>query len=105
MRFGFMDHLPCAAWQSEGQRYNDILAQIELGDTLGFDTAWLAEIHFFPDVSRLASPPTVLAAAQLTTRIRLATAVTLLPLHSPLKIAQEAATVDIFSGGRYTTAN
>ena len=48
MRFGFMDHLPCAEWQSEGQRYNDIFAQIELGDKLGFDTAWLAEIHFFP---------------------------------------------------------
>jgi len=30
MRFGFMDHVPCAAWQSEGQRYHDILAQIEL---------------------------------------------------------------------------
>ncbi|HKA55938.1 MAG TPA: LLM class flavin-dependent oxidoreductase, partial [Candidatus Binatia bacterium] len=101
MRFGFMDHLPCAEWQSEGQRYHDILAQIELGDKVGFDTAWLAEIHFFPDVSRLASPLTVLAAAaQRTQRIRLGTAVTLLPLHNPLKIAEEAATVDILSGGR-----
>ena len=101
MRFGFMDHLPCAEWQSEGQRYRDILAQIELGDKLGFDTAWLAEIHFFPNVSRLASPLTVLAAAaQHTQRIRLGTAVTLLPLHNPLKIAEEAATVDILSNGR-----
>lgn len=101
MRFGFMDHVPCAAWQSEGQRYHDILAQIELGDQVGFETAWLAEIHFFPDVSRLASPLTVLAAAaQRTQQIRLGTAVTLLPLHNPLKIAEEAATVDILSGGR-----
>ena len=101
MRFGFMDHLPCAGWQSEGQRYHDILAQIELGDRLGFDTAWLAEIHFFPDVSRIASPLTVLAAAaQRTQRIRLGTAVTLLPLHNPLKIAEDAATVDILSDGR-----
>jgi alkanesulfonate monooxygenase SsuD/methylene tetrahydromethanopterin reductase-like flavin-dependent oxidoreductase (luciferase family) len=101
MRFGFMDHLPCAEWQSEGQRYQDILTQIELGDELGFDTAWLAEIHFFPNVSRIASPLTVLAAAaQRTQRIRLGTAVTLLPLHSPLKIAEDAATVDILSGGR-----
>src|SRR6266849_5057136 len=101
MRFGFMDHLPCAESQSEGQRFHDILAQIELGDQLGFDTAWLAEIHFFPNVSRLASPLTVLAAAaQRTQRIRLGTAVTLLPLHNPLKIAEEAATVDILSGGR-----
>ena len=101
MRFGFMDHLPCAEWQSEVQRYHDILAQIELGDELGFDTAWLAEIHFYPNVSRLASPLTVLAAAaQRTQRIRLGTAVTLLPLHNPLKVAEEAATVDILTGGR-----
>jgi alkanesulfonate monooxygenase SsuD/methylene tetrahydromethanopterin reductase-like flavin-dependent oxidoreductase (luciferase family) len=101
MRFGFMDHLPCAEWQSEGERYTDILAQIELADRLGFDTAWLAEIHFFPAVSRLASPLTVLAAAaQRTQRIRLGTAVTLLPLHSPLKIAEDAATVDVLSDGR-----
>jgi alkanesulfonate monooxygenase SsuD/methylene tetrahydromethanopterin reductase-like flavin-dependent oxidoreductase (luciferase family) len=101
MRFGFMDHLPCAEWQSEGQRYQDILTQIELGDKVGFDTAWLAEIHFFPNVSRIASPLTVLAAAaQRTQRIRLGTAVTLLPLHNPLKIAEDAATVDVLSGGR-----
>ena len=101
MRFGFMDHLPCAEWQSEGQRYQDILTQIELGDKVGFDTAWLAEIHFFPNVSRIASPLTVLAAAaQRTQRIRLGTAVTLLPLHNPLKIAEDAATVDVLSNGR-----
>jgi alkanesulfonate monooxygenase SsuD/methylene tetrahydromethanopterin reductase-like flavin-dependent oxidoreductase (luciferase family) len=101
MRFGFMDHLPCAQWQSEGDRFHDILEQIELGDKLGFDAAWLAEIHFFPDVSRIASPLTVLAAAaQRTKRIRLGTAVTLLPLHNPLLIAEQAATVDILSGGR-----
>ena len=36
MRFGFFDQLPRADWQSESQRYQDILAQIELGDALGF---------------------------------------------------------------------
>lgn len=44
MRFGFFDQLPRADWQSESQRYEDILAQIELGDALGFDTAWLGEL-------------------------------------------------------------
>jgi alkanesulfonate monooxygenase SsuD/methylene tetrahydromethanopterin reductase-like flavin-dependent oxidoreductase (luciferase family) len=101
MRFGFFDQLPRADWQSESQRYRDILAQIELGDALGFDTAWLGELHFFPNISCLASPLMILAAAaQRTARIHLGTAVTLLPLHNPVKMAEDAATLDVLSGGR-----
>ena len=101
MRFGFFDQLPCASGFSERQRYRDFIAQIELGDELGFDTAWLGEIHFSRAFSILADPLMVLAAAaQRTTRIRLGTAVTLLPLHNPIKIAEEAATADILSDGR-----
>lgn len=81
MRFGFFDQLPCAPTQSERQRYHDILAQIRLGDEVGFDTVWLGELHFGPSTSIMASPLMVLAtAAQHTERIRLGTAVTLLPL-------------------------
>src|SRR5262249_13483265 len=88
MRFGFFDQLPCAHGYSEAQRYKDIIAQIELGDAVGFDTAWLGEIHFIREFSILADPLMVLAAAaQRTSRIRLGTAVTLLPFHSPLKNA------------------
>jgi alkanesulfonate monooxygenase SsuD/methylene tetrahydromethanopterin reductase-like flavin-dependent oxidoreductase (luciferase family) len=101
MRFGFFDQLPCADGDSERQRYLDLLAQIELGDGLGFDTVWLGELHFSRAFSILADPLLVLAAAaQRTTRIRLGTAVTLLPLHSPVKIAEEAAVADILSNGR-----
>ncbi len=101
MRFGFFDQLPCASGFTEAQRYRDILAQIELGDELGFDTVWLGELHFSRAFSILASPLMVLAAAaQRTNRIRLGTAVTLLPLHNPVKIAEDAATADILSNGR-----
>src|SRR5512133_3637693 len=88
MRFGFFDQLPCVTGFTERQRYRDILAQIELGDVLGFDTAWLGELHFGRAFSILADPLMVLAAAaQRTTRIRLGTAVTLLPLHNPVHTA------------------
>jgi alkanesulfonate monooxygenase SsuD/methylene tetrahydromethanopterin reductase-like flavin-dependent oxidoreductase (luciferase family) len=101
MRFGFFDQLPCADGDSERQRYQDLLAQIELGDALGFDTVWLGELHFSRAFSILADPLLLLAAAaQRTTRIRLGTAVTLLPLHNPVKIAEEAAIADILSNGR-----
>ena len=101
MRFGFFDQLPCADAVSERQRYQDLIAQIELGEVLGFDTVWLGELHFSRAFSILADPLMVLAAAaQRTRRIRLGTAVTLLPLHNPVKIAEEAAIVDILSNGR-----
>jgi alkanesulfonate monooxygenase SsuD/methylene tetrahydromethanopterin reductase-like flavin-dependent oxidoreductase (luciferase family) len=100
MRFGFFDQLPCADSQSERQRYQNILDQIVWGDALGFDTVWLGELHFGRSSSILAAPLMVLAAAaQRTSRIRLGTAVTLLPLHSPVKIAEEAATADIRASG------
>ncbi len=101
MRFGFFDQLPCADEQSEKQRIFNIIDQIVWGDQIGFDTVWLGELHFGRRSSILASPLMILgAAAQRTSRIRLGTAVTLLPLHSPIKMAEEAATADILSGGR-----
>ncbi len=101
MRFGFFDQLPCAPGYSERQRYQDIIGQIELGDHIGFDTVWLGELHFSRAFSILADPLMVLAAAaQRAPRIRLGTAVTLLPLHNPVKIAEEAAIADILSNGR-----
>ncbi len=101
MRFGFFDQLPCAEGFTEAQRYRDFLGQIELGDSLGFDTAWLGELHFSRGFSISADPLMILAAAaQRTRQIRLGTAVTLLPLHNPVKIAEEAATADILSDGR-----
>jgi alkanesulfonate monooxygenase SsuD/methylene tetrahydromethanopterin reductase-like flavin-dependent oxidoreductase (luciferase family) len=101
MRFGFFDQLPCAPGFTEQQRYRDIIAQIELGDRLGYDTVWLGELHFSRGFSILADPLMVLAAAaQRTSHIRLGTAVTLIPLHNPVKIAEEAAIADILSDGR-----
>ncbi len=101
MRIGLFDQLPCADWQSERKRYEDILAQIALADELGFDIAWLGELHFSRNFSILADPLMVLAAAaQRTTRIRVGTAVSLLPLQNPMKLAEQAATADVLSNGR-----
>ncbi|HZO81644.1 MAG TPA: LLM class flavin-dependent oxidoreductase [Candidatus Binataceae bacterium] len=101
MKFGLFYQLPCAPDQSEPTRYRETLEQIALADELGFDVAWLAELHFFKGFSIMPSPLMVaVAAAQRTRRIRLGTAVALLPFHHPLRAAEEAAAADILTGGR-----
>jgi alkanesulfonate monooxygenase SsuD/methylene tetrahydromethanopterin reductase-like flavin-dependent oxidoreductase (luciferase family) len=101
MQFGLFYQLPCAPGQSVVTRYQETLAQIIYGDELGFDSAWLAEAHFAPGFSVMPSPLTIAATlAGQTKRIRLGTGVSQLPLHHPLRVAEEAATVDLLSGGR-----
>ncbi|MGW3019120.1 LLM class flavin-dependent oxidoreductase [Streptomyces longwoodensis] len=71
---------------------------IELGERLGFDSAWLRHRHLQYGIS---SPVAVLAAAsQRTRRIELGTAVTPLGWENPLRLAEDLATVDLLSGGR-----
>ncbi len=74
------------------------LSVIELGERLGFDSAWLRHRHLQYGIS---SPVAVLAAAsQRTSRIELGTAVTPLGWENPLRLAEDLATVDVLSGGR-----
>lgn len=101
MKFGLFYQLPCAPDQSEPTRYQETIEQIMLADELGFDIAWLAELHFFRPFSIMPGPLYVATAiAQRTRRIRFGTGVTLLPFHHPLRIAEESAVVDILTGGR-----
>ena len=101
MRFGLFYQASAADGQTHAERYGEMLDLIGLGDTLGFDVAWLAELHFGGAFSLLASPLMVVPViAQRTKRIRIGTAVTLLPLHHPLSCAEQAATADLLSGGR-----
>jgi alkanesulfonate monooxygenase SsuD/methylene tetrahydromethanopterin reductase-like flavin-dependent oxidoreductase (luciferase family) len=101
MKFGLFYQLPCAPDQDEVTRYHETIEQIVYADELGFDTAWLAELHFNRPFSIMPSPLIFATAlAQRTTRIRLGTAVALLPLQHPLRTAEDAATVDILSQGR-----
>ena len=101
MRFGVFFQAPEAPGQSHGERYGEMLDLIALAESLGFDVAWLAEIHFGGAFSLLSNPLMVVPAiAQRTRRIRIGTAVTLLPLHHPLSCAEQAATADLLSGGR-----
>jgi luciferase family oxidoreductase group 1 len=72
----------------------------QAAETLGFRNVWLAEHHFstYGYLSRPAQLATFIAAK--TTRLRVGTAVIVVPLHHPLVIAEEVATLDLLSGGR-----
>src|SRR5262249_7969321 len=71
------------------------------GRSLGFNTIWLAEVHFTPRFCLMPAPLLQLAAiAERTARLRLGIAVNLLPLHHPVRLAEEIATLDVLSGGR-----
>ncbi|MCG0069305.1 LLM class flavin-dependent oxidoreductase [Streptomyces tricolor] len=81
-----------------GRGHESTLRLIELGERLGFDSAWVRHRHLQYGIS---SPVAVLAAAsQRTRRIELGTAVIPLGWENPLRLAEDLATVDILSGGR-----
>ena len=81
-----------------GPGHESTLSIIQLGEDLGFDSAWLRHRHLQYGIS---SPVAVLAAAsQRTSRIAFGTAVTPLGWENPLRLAEDLATVDVLSGGR-----
>ena len=101
MEFGVFYQIPCGEDQTPADRYADVMAQVQLADKLGYDMAWLAELHFARRFSVMPAPLLMASAlSQTTERIMLGTAVNLLPLHHPLRIAEEVATLDVLSGGR-----
>ncbi len=101
MEFGIFYQLPCADDQSPADRYADTISQAQLADAAGFDSVWLAEVHFNPRFSILPAPLLLGSAiAQTTRNIKIATAVNLMPLHHPVRLAEEFATLDVLSRGR-----
>src|SRR5262249_58348951 len=87
---------------AHGEVHAGVAREILRADELGYDYAWVAEHHFsneygiMPDVFVYAS-----YLAALTKRIKIGTAVVTLPLANPLRVAENAAFVDILSGGRF----
>ncbi len=103
LRFGIfsvVDHYPAELPRTSGQFFGELLEQVEAAEQLGFDSFWVAE-HHFHEYGAIPSPPIWLAAAaQRTKRIRLGSAVVVLPFRNPLQVAEDYAMVDVLSGGR-----
>ena len=92
MKFDLFYQLPQADTQRTPARYTELIEEAVAADQLGFDTIWLAEVHFARHFSMMPAPMLLHAAiAQRTARIRLGVAVNLMPLHHPLRLAEETA--------------
>jgi len=81
--------------------YQQVLEQIELAEELGWDCFWFTEHHFLLYGGPMPNPAAIMcAAAARTSRIHLGSAISILPLHHPIQLAEDYAMVDVVSGGR-----
>ncbi len=102
MRFGYQLDFrnPPGSGRSFPDLYRDLLGQAELAESLGFDSIWLTEHNFTDDGYLPAMLPAAAAIAARTSRVAIGTFVLLAPFQHPLKLAEDAAVVDVISNGR-----
>jgi alkanesulfonate monooxygenase SsuD/methylene tetrahydromethanopterin reductase-like flavin-dependent oxidoreductase (luciferase family) len=96
----FVEEMPRGSDQAGA--FRDVLELADAGEAWGLHGVWLGEMHGNAPRSVLSAPLVVAAAiATRTRRLRVGTAVQLLPLHHPLRLAEDVATVDHLSQGRF----
>src|SRR5215475_12359625 len=101
MEFGIFHEFERPSGTSEALAFEHGFDLVDAAERWGLDAVWLAELHFSPQRSVLAAPLTIATAiAARTERMKIGTAVQVLPLCHPLQLAEEAATVDQISHGR-----
>ncbi len=101
MEFGMFHEFQRRPGQTEAEAFAESFEQVDEAERAGLDVMWLAELHAAPERSVLSAPLNIASAiATRTKRMKIGIAVQVLPLCHPLRIAEEASTVDHISKGR-----
>ncbi len=100
MKFAYFTHMPWPEGTSPRQVLAETTEQVQYAESLGFYSAWLAEHHFTRYSIGSSSLIVATHVAARTSTIRLGTAVLVSPLHNPIRLAEDTATLDVLSGGR-----
>ena len=101
MDFGLFFEFPTRDGISQAQVFDESFALVDAAEEMGTEAVWLAEYHFEPERSVLSAPMIIASAiAARTKRMKVGTAVCVLPLRNPPRVAEEVATLDHISGGR-----
>ena len=85
-------------WTDLYRSHLDICVESE---ALGYDNIWLTEHHFVDDGYSPSLMPIAAALAVRTKYIRVGTYLILLPMHNPVRVAEDTATIDLISEGRF----
>lgn len=101
MEFGIFHEFPSLPGRSHADAFAQSFELVDGAERWGLDAMWLGELHFDPGRSVLSAPLCIASAiAMRTERMKIGLAVQVLPLCHPLRLAEEAATVDQLSKGR-----
>lgn len=107
MHFGLNMECDYVQGKTEQDAFDEMFAQVDLAESIGLDSVWIAERHFSSSDAgqpSIASSPIVLltAIAARTQHLRVISGVYVLPLNHPVRIAEEVATLDYVSQGRFS---
>ena len=100
MKFGLFHSVQLPNPSEQERFYREALEQALHAERLGYDSVWFTEHHFTRHGIVSATLSVLAYLAGLTDTIRLGTAVTVLPFHNPVQLAEQTATVDVLSNGR-----